>query len=268
MVATDGGGSVNEDVAGAVYARDQMLQIAGADDLDSDVKLFSLCLLAFLAGQRRDGHDRGDWAAAVGEMLSRHGVDRSARDSVSLCRSIIAKDIPHYEVPALGAERLRCPVPRGSGRRAGDPCGKATVGAHFIDYDPVTGEGTWLAYCRGHSDPARHEQRRLRYRAWVDNGRPSPPPNTGGLLPRYFQADWTALYRWADPDRRPAPQWCPPGPPRPHLTVIPGGLARSAPCVGTHLGGATGRVRRRSVGRGRGGVPVPRLVSAPDSTAF
>lgn len=269
MVTTDGGGSMNQDPDGAVYVREQMMQIASAADLDPDAKLFSLCLLAFLADQHRAGHRGGDWAAAVGAMMSQRGIDRSVQDSVSLCRSIIAKDIPRYEVPALGSERLRCAAPRARGRRAGMPCGNPTAGAHFIDYDPVTGEGTWIAYCGKHSHPALDEQRRLRYRAWVDNGRPTPAPNTGGLLPRYFHADWSAVYRWADPERRPAPRWHPPGPPRPHLTLISGGLARSAPCDGSPLSGAVGGSgRRRLRDRGRGGISLAGIAPSSSATKF
>lgn len=76
----------------------------------------------------------------------------------------------------------------------GDP---GVCGAHattcVTEYDPVTGWETPHWFCSRHRDRARDVERQLR--AAVPDP-PPPIPNRGGVLPRYFSADWAKLYGW------------------------------------------------------------------------
>lgn len=69
-------------------------------------------------------------------------------------------------------------------------CGtRGTIRA--TEYDPVTGWETVHYFCSRHKDRAREVK--AQFRAAM----PEPPsaiPNRGGILPRYFVADWDKLY--------------------------------------------------------------------------
>lgn len=58
---------------------------------------------------------------------------------------------------------------------------------------------------------------------WHENGEPLPPPNAGGILRRYFNSDWDALYTWAAPYLTPLEGAKPPTLPKPNLRLITGG---------------------------------------------
>ena len=101
-------------------------------------------------------------------------------------------------------------------RRAG-LCGKPASGS-MIDHDPVTGEAQWIGLCSRHRDlQAKFDVRR---REWIANGRPSPSPNRGGVLKRYFKANWAEVYRWAAPWRTPLDDAPEPTPPQPKLRLV------------------------------------------------
>ena len=200
-----------QDLPGVLNARRDMLTIAADPDLDADTKLFAFCLLAHLTEKRQSGHRGGvkreSWATAVGEMMHPpDSVNRKIYGPIGICRRIIAADIPRYELPRVPAESIRCQAPKSRGPDAGKPCGETASGQTFIDYDPETGEGQWIAYCRNHAHPSLDEWRRERRQTWETNGHPSSPANTGGVLARYFRTDWAALYEWADPSRKPLPE--------------------------------------------------------------
>lgn len=105
----------------------------------------------------------------------------------------------NYDRPRYQADRKhsawidRCNAPMI--RRAGE-CGQAPRGNSFR-IDPDTGWHTPIWYCHRHRDFGAAADAALRA---VD--KPEPIPNTGGLLPSYFNmrtgdAGWTRLYQWA-----------------------------------------------------------------------
>jgi len=101
-------------------------------------------------------------------------------------------------------------------------CGKSAI-VRGCERDPLTGEATPYAFCsrhRNHADDWRIQQN---LKQWNDNGRPSPAPNAGGILRRYFDTDWDALYEWAAPYTKPLHGAKPPTLPKPTLRVIQGG---------------------------------------------
>jgi hypothetical protein len=96
--------------------------------------------------------------------------------------------------------------------------GGSTVGPL---YDPETGEAEYLRRCSRHRTETQSAVDAAR-RQWAANGKPRPEPNAGGVLPRYFNTNWDALWDWADPHRvhygiqEPTPA-------RPTLRLIQGG---------------------------------------------
>ena len=106
-------------------------------------------------------------------------------------------------------------------RRDGE-CGKNAISSGVL-YDPITGEGTWYGFCsrhRNHRDDWAIQQQN---KEWDLNGRPSPPPNKGGVLRRYLKTDWDAYYKWAAPYATPLDGAKPATPPKPELRLIVGG---------------------------------------------
>lgn len=78
-------------------------------------------------------------------------------------------------------------------------CGaRATI--KIIEQDPRTGWCRAHWFCRRHTDRAEEVRQQLSTRGPA----PEPIPNTGGLLPCYFTADWRDLYS------RHLPGWTPP----------------------------------------------------------
>lgn len=70
-----------------------------------------------------------------------------------------------------------------------------------LEKDPRTGWVTAHWFCKRHKDHADRVAEQVR----AQNERsPEPIPNTGGLLPSYFKADWTKVYRHY------RPRWTPP----------------------------------------------------------
>lgn len=179
-------------------------------DLTGDALLFSLCLLGSLTDRRIQGR-RG--AAVPFEEIR----DRTGLRPYSIKR-VIADDAPRYEPPRV-FERSCCIAPM---IRRDGPCGKHATHS-WMDRDPLTGEASHVGYCRRHMTRAADLLRWDRYQQWLTQGKPVPPNNVGGVLPRYFATDWDKWYAWAAPwrvDTGPGPD---PPPPRARLRLIQGG---------------------------------------------
>ncbi|SET49446.1 hypothetical protein [Nonomuraea wenchangensis] len=139
----------------------------------------------------------------------------------------------YLDHPHIGP--CRFPEVYGAGGHAHDHteggtiCG-ATATIRVKERDMVTGWHTNHWFCRRHAARAREVKQQLAARGEP----PEPIPNTGGLLPRYFAADWAKIYalhcekayrRWTEPycgvD---ADHWPTPGktmiPKRPRLALV------------------------------------------------
>ena len=217
--------------------RQHLRAIADDTQLDAATKNFAFCLVAWQSLPAAERIRRvqasaaagrvGGWIGEVGAMML--GSTASSRapgasgkllsefSPVTAVRQAIARDIPRYQ-PAL-PPRVQCPAaPEG-----GQPCAES-VGSFWLQRDPGTGVGRYVGYCAKHITPEHHEQRLLSEQLWEDNGRPSPPFNTGGRLGHHFTANWAALYIWADPRQAPSPMSAvpsrPAGPPRRALQLV------------------------------------------------
>ncbi len=202
----------------AIMRRDRRRQVMIHDpDLTRDALLFALTLDEVLAMQREAGH-RGvgpdnDWVGQIGE-LARGPLEQDERRRFWV-KHVIADDVPRYEA-ALNDGHPACVAPMI--RREG-PCGKPGT-TRLIDYDPATGERAWIGLCSRHRHLEESYQRRRQ--EWIANGTPTPPPNVGGVLMRYFKTDWDTVYRWADPYTRRSARKPEAVPPRPQLRLIHG----------------------------------------------
>lgn len=177
-------------------------------DLVADALLLALALDEVLASRKEAGRRLGNWVDDVAELAWGPGEHR--RD---LVQRVIGNDVPRFE-PIRDTRALACIAPMI--RREG-LCGKRGTWS-TIDRDPETGEARWIGLCGRHRDlQAKFGSRRS---AWLANGKPSPPPNVGGVLKRYFAADWDQVYRWAAPWRTPLDGAPEPTPPRPKLRLV------------------------------------------------
>lgn len=130
-------------------------------------------------------------------------------------RGVLHRDAPHYRATDRRGEGCIAPMIRRDG-----PCGKR-AGTTWQEIDPQTGEAELVSMCSRHSPtPLRSSES---YRAWVANGKPRPPANTGGILARYFTKKGLAeAYEWAHPDYDRDGEGKPPTLPRPTLRLIRG----------------------------------------------
>jgi hypothetical protein len=129
--------------------------------------------------------------------------------------TLIAADAPRYQPPDLRMSRAVCVGPRlrpyhrrnlppptpGAIVRAPstyiDPpprdnriCGDKGV-IEVIEYDMVTGRHRAVhRFCRRHAERAED----VRAQLTAVGSPPAPLPNTGGLLPSHFEADWMSIY--------------------------------------------------------------------------
>lgn len=200
-------------------------RICNDPDLNSDGKLFAICSLVFLDEKESSASarmaKRNRWLQSVAVM----GRGDGDRDRSSYwVREVIRHDIPRYLGPlALAHHQGRhfpytCTAPMI--RREG-PCGKPAH-QHGDDYDPLTGEAVYWGYCTRHWGHDIRHQLDQRRKQWHANGEPSPPPNAGGVLKKYFDTDWPGLYEWAAPYLKPLEGAKEPVLPRPKLTLILG----------------------------------------------
>jgi hypothetical protein len=81
--------------------------------------------------------------------------------------------------------------------------GVCGAGSHHrvLEKDPITGWVTAHWFCNRHKDHADRVADQLRDQ---NERAPEPVPNTGGLLPVFFKADWEKVYRHY------RPHWTPP----------------------------------------------------------
>lgn len=195
----------------AIMARDERRRrMLNDPDLTGDTLLFALALDEVLASRRAKRPAFNTWINDVAELAWGPGPGDTRLYRV---KRVIEQDIPRFE-PAREPGAITCVAPMI--RREG-LCGKRGTG-RLIDHDPETGDARWIGLCGRHRDlEAKFEARR---QAWIANGRPSPPPNRGGVLKRYFKADWTEVYRWAAPWRTPLDGAREAVPPRPQLRLV------------------------------------------------
>lgn len=137
--------------------------------------------------------------------------------------TLLAEDAPRYEPPrnvwvhsgACEGPRLRpyrrrnpapnpdCVIHVAPGYVEPAPRDNRICGANatirVVEHDMITGWVRARWFCRRHA--GRAEEVRAQIEAM--GAPPAPIPNAGGLLPRYFTADWTAIYARYRPGWRP-----------------------------------------------------------------
>lgn len=193
--------------------------------LTGDLLLFAFALdevLTYPAVRRRHRWFGENWVMAIEEMVCPPPDPRFKQERGWWVAKQVALDLPRYEIPVEHTHKCTVPVTRRSGDTT--PCGASGV-VGMLDRDPLTGVGQRGWACRGHQSIA--DSWRARINEWVANGKPSPPPNAGGNLERYYSGDWDALYRWAKPWKEPLRAGREATPPRPTLRLIQGEGATS-----------------------------------------
>lgn len=185
-------------------------------DLTGDLLLLAFAMDEVLAVRKEQGRKRfrGSWVEAIEDMVCREYPGRLAGWWM---KHQIAEDLPRYELADERGRKCSAPVLRRSGIT--DACG-ASGAVGLVDRDPLTGEGRRVWACKGHK--AFAAECRARSKQWADNGKPTPPPNAGGVLERYYSGNWDALYRWAAPWKEPLRGGREATPPRPTLRLIQG----------------------------------------------
>jgi hypothetical protein len=179
-------------------------------DLTGDALLLALALDEVLANRRETQRRLGSWVSDVAELA--WGAKPDTDDGYRV-KDVIGRDVPRFE-PIRDTPGIPCAAPMI--RREG-LCGKHGTWS-TIDRDPESGEARWIGLCARHKElQAKYAARRS---AWLANGKPSPPPNIGGVLKRYFKADWDDVYHWAAPWRTPLAGAPEPTPPRPKLRLV------------------------------------------------
>jgi hypothetical protein len=95
------------------------------------------------------------------------------------------------EMAALKAEAMATYTPPRDWRTEDGVCG---AGSFYLveEKDPRTGWITAHWFCKRHKDHADRVTEQVRAQ---NEQAPEPIPNTGGLLPCYFKADWEKVYR-------------------------------------------------------------------------
>lgn len=146
---------------------------------------------------------REHWAYRALRLMGYTGTTEEL--TPTLRYGILRDDVPKYRLPDAPIACVGTML-----RPAGAPCSRKTTVQTTIP-NPLTGERQWFGACsrpihRGDFD----EQRKAAWQAWRDNGEPTPKPNSGGLLLRYFTTGIEPLYAWADEkyqrgDRAPEP---------------------------------------------------------------
>lgn len=191
--------NINQDLAGALRARDRLVAIASEPALDHQAKLFAFCLAAFLNERRRVGMPATGWQSEVGQrMYPPDSATFRTFGPWGLVHRAIATDIPRYEIPKVPVSELRCVALKSRGPRAGLPCDNKATGHPLLDRDPHSGEQRWIGYCRNHTHPELDKWRGQRYELWRENGCPNPPANLGGVLAKHFpEGAWSRHYAWA-----------------------------------------------------------------------
>lgn len=187
-----------------------IVDIINDPNLTNNAKLFAVCLIVHISEQREQStaqkRSKRGWLAHVAELAGHEPY---------WSKMVIADDVPVYEVePGTG-------VCVGEMIRREGPCGKR-IHQKVVHTNPTTGQQVWRGYCTRHwSLDYQREAQHLR-QEWQDNGKPTPGPNHGGAMKRYFHTDWAELYAWAAPYKTPLDGAKEPVLPRPKLTLIRG----------------------------------------------
>lgn len=187
-------------------------------DLTGDSLLLAICLSDILERRAHDKalHVRTKTASGMFREAA-HLAIADADAWTFWLRRVLRKDTPRYEPNDDNHGQCSAPMIRREG-----PCGKRTHRS-WVDRDPVTGEATWTGYCTRHFTLDAELAHNTRISEWKANGQPTPAPNNGGILPRYFATNWAKWYRWASPSYEPTPDGKPAMPPRPVFRLIHGG---------------------------------------------
>ncbi len=201
------------DLKAIMRSHQQILDVCNDPDLDGDAKLFAILVVTLIHQRRVAG--RKDLKRR--SMFQQIAQLSNKRDPNFWIRRVIEKDIPRYEPPPAVDKGCLAPMIQREG-----PCGKTAIISGW-DRDPYTGVATRYAFCSRHRNHADDWRIKQNIKQWIDNGQPSPPPNSGGVLRRYFAADWDALYKWAAPYLAPLEGEKPPTLPKPNLRLITGG---------------------------------------------
>ncbi|MFG1794225.1 hypothetical protein [Nocardia sp. NPDC049149] len=196
----------------AIMRRDERhRKMLNDPDLTGDLLLFALGLDEVIATRQAQGRKTSgkSWMTAITRLVS--GDEGYRR---YWAKHVVERDVPRYEPSKSRGRGCIAPMIRREGL-----CGQPGS-THVLDLDPMTGEGAEGYLC------ARHRGLEAKYlalkRQWHANGEPSPSANTGGVLRRYFNADWDGIYRWASPWREPLEGGREATPPRPTLRLIQG----------------------------------------------
>lgn len=103
------------------------------------------------------------------------------------------------ELEALKAEAMATYTPPRDWRTEDGVCGAASH-HRVLEKDPRTGWVTAHWFCKRHKDHADRVTEQVREQ---NEQAPESIPNTGGLLPCYFKADWEKVYRHFRPHWEP-----------------------------------------------------------------
>jgi hypothetical protein len=117
---------------------------------------------------------------------------------------LLAQDAPRYAHDwTAGPKGCQAPMPR-----ADRLCGRTAM-HHFSEADLVTGRRRDWGFC---DRPAcrTHAEKVYRHAKKQNETAPEPIPNTGGMLPLFFDWDWEPKYRKASGISRELYGWEPP----------------------------------------------------------
>ncbi|WP_142927428.1 hypothetical protein [Mycobacterium marinum] len=191
----------------------KILEVCNDPDLDSDSKLFAVLMLTLIYQRKVAGR------RSIKNRSTLHAVAQMCghKNPHWWIRRVIQNDIPRYEPPPVAETGCLAPMIQREG-----PCGKRAIKSGW-DRDPLTGVAIRYAFCSRHLNHADDCRIQQNIRQWIENDQPSPPPNKGGVLRKYFDSDWNSLYKWAAPYEIPLDGAEPPTLPKPALTLIRGG---------------------------------------------
>lgn len=144
-------------------------------DLTGDQLLLGIALRHLFAAGTAD--------ATFKDVMALTGWDRAR-----LIRTL-REDAPRYIPDRSQAGTCANPMIRRDG-----PCGKRASWKTLDFRDPDTGEITERGACSRHW-PELQSAHRANRADWLAAGSPRPEPNTGGALPRYYDAQWLKVYK-------------------------------------------------------------------------
>lgn len=166
-------------------------------DMSPTLKLFTLAAIHLweTAPARRELKTFGKehWSY---KALRLCGYEGTVGELTPILRGIIREDVPKFRVDF----HAHIPCEGKMLRPAGAPCTRKVSMRGSLP-NPLTGERTLTGVCRDPRHVAEYEAKhKAAWAAYRANGEPSPKPNSGGLLLRYFTSGIENLYSWADRD--------------------------------------------------------------------